>query len=75
MITTADSFTTYDLGKYYAILPADKKIEQYKKEYQGDVKHVKSGFAYSSETNSQFLTTEELRKLIRENIDENFEPV
>ena len=41
MITTADSFTTYDLGKYYAILPADKKIEQYKKEYQGDVKNVK----------------------------------
>ena len=31
MITTADSFTTYDLGEYYAILPADKTIEKYQK--------------------------------------------
>ena len=75
MITTADSFTTFDLGKYYAILPADKKIEQYKKGYQGNIKAVKNGFAYSSETNDEFLTVEELRNLIKANIDETFEPV
>ena len=28
MITSSDSFNTYDIGKYYVILPEDKKIKQ-----------------------------------------------
>ncbi|MEJ7626486.1 MAG: UDP-N-acetylglucosamine 4,6-dehydratase (inverting) [Ferruginibacter sp.] len=75
MITSSDSFTTYDLGKYYVILPniphwnLDKYIAQFK------AVKVAQGFNYSSGENSEWVSAEELRKLIIENIDQNFKPV
>lgn len=69
MITSSDSFTTYDLGKYYVILPQVPawKLEEYISAH-GAVK-VPPGFNYSSGANDEFLTVEELRRLIAEHVD------
>ena len=75
MITASDSFSTVDLGQYYAILPSDGRLQQ---RYQGAGTRsnaVPDGFAYNSGTNPQFLSVEQLRELIRENVDPAFQPV
>nr|HAD52626.1 UDP-N-acetylglucosamine 4,6-dehydratase (inverting) [Algoriphagus sp.] len=73
MITPADSFYTYDLGKYYTILPAVPKfkLEDFIKEF-GAVK-VKEGFAYNSGDNEEWETVDSLRSLIKEHVDSTFE--
>jgi UDP-N-acetylglucosamine 4,6-dehydratase (inverting) len=75
MITASDSFTTMDLGEYYAILPGDGRLLQ---RYQGEgrsVMAVEPGFAYNSSTNPEFLTVKQLRELIRDHVDPQFQPV
>jgi len=69
MITESDSFNTVEIGKYFAILPSHGKytIGQYCEMY--GVKAVEEGYAYSSDINPHFLTVEELRKLISEQVD------
>lgn len=69
MITPSDSFYTYDLGKYYVILPSQPKwnIEEFKKEF--DAKKVPQGFAYNSETNEAWETPETMKELIREHVN------
>jgi len=64
MITSSDSFTTYDLGKYYVILPQAPVWEL--KDYLKTFKAVKveNGFFYNSATNKEWLSVEELRILI-----------
>ena len=64
MITPSDSPHTVDLGKYFAILPADHDqiLNEYVTRHQGTV--VPAGFAYRSDTNPEFLTLEELRDLV-----------
>lgn len=73
MITTSDSFYTYDLGKYYAIIPATPKwkVEDFIKTF--DATKVKNGFAYNSGTNDEWETIESLRSLIKEHVDSSFE--
>jgi len=77
MITASDSFSTVDLGRYYAILPAAgaHTTDSYCKAHSSNGKRAKPvapGFAYNSGTNKEFLTVEQLRKLIREHVDPNF---
>jgi UDP-N-acetylglucosamine 4,6-dehydratase len=75
MITASDSFSTVDLGPYYAILPSDgRTLEAYQKA-NISVQSVPKGFAYNSGTNSEFLSVEQLRILIRQHVDEAFEPL
>ena len=75
MITGSDSFSTIDLGRYYAILPGDRRsIEHYEKA-NIPFKIVPDGFSYNSGTNPVFLTVDELRRLIREHIDPTFLPL
>ena len=75
MITSSDSFSTIDLGQYYAILPSDGSIlSQYMQE-DNTIKKVKEGFAYNSESNTDFLEIKEIRRLITENIDKKFEAI
>jgi UDP-N-acetylglucosamine 4,6-dehydratase len=64
MITSSDSFSTYDLGKYYVILP--QKPVWNLINYIATHKAIKvpAGFNYSSGANDVFLTVEELRMLI-----------
>jgi len=68
MITSSDSFTTYDLGKYYVILPQipNWDLEAYKKHF--NAKAVEPGFNYTSGENEDFLTVDELCKLIDEHV-------
>jgi len=72
MISSSDSYNTYDLGKYYAIFPNNmiSKLEQFMEIY--DAKKVKAGFRYSSDSNEVFETVESLRNLIKEHVDPTF---
>lgn len=73
MITASDSFYTYDLGKYYTILPATHKWNL--KEFINTFKAVKvpTGFSYNSGDNNHWETVESLRNLIKEHVDSTFE--
>jgi len=75
MITSSDSFTTVDLGNYYAILPSDGRVQNKYKQIGVDLKSVQKGFAYNSGTNLEFLSVERLRELILEHVDPAFQPV
>ena len=71
MITTSDSFNTVDLGPYYAILPQrGLSIERYCE--KTNAAPLAPGFAYNSGSNPEFLTVDQIRDLIRQNIDPNF---
>lgn len=72
MITSSDSFSTYDLGKYYAILPQVPtfKIEDFIKSF--NAKLVPQGFQYNSGENKEWLNVEDMRKLIIEHVDASF---
>ncbi|EDM37191.1 UDP-N-acetylglucosamine 4,6-dehydratase; UDP-4-dehydro-6-deoxy-2-acetamido-D-glucose 4-reductase [Pedobacter sp. BAL39] len=73
MITPSDSFYTYDLGKYYTILPATHKwkIDDFKKKFNAVL--VPQGFAYNSGDNTEWETVDTLRALIREHVDADFQ--
>ena len=68
MITKSDSFLTYDIGRFYSMLPSNPNwnLEDYIKEFNA-VK-VKEGYSYNSGENSHFETVETLREKIK-NID------
>lgn len=73
MITASDSFYTYDLGRYYAILPSvtNWSLEDYIKTF--NAKKVAAGFQYNSGENTEWVNAEELRSLIRQHVDPTFE--
>lgn len=67
MITSSDSFSTVDLGDYYAILPSfGIDCETYASNAGGSL--VQPGFSYNSGTNADFLTVEDLKQLILQHI-------
>ena len=72
MITASDSFTTYDLGKYYVILPqmTSWNLEDYINNFSP--KLVPQGFSYSSDKNTEWETVEQLRILIKNHVDQEF---
>lgn len=72
MITTSDSFMTYDLGKYYVILPSTSNWNV--NDFIGHFKAVKvpQGFSYNSGSNTEWLTVEDIRRLISEHVDPTF---
>ncbi len=74
MITSSDSFTTYDLGKYFVILPQvpSFKLNDYIKQFNAKI--VPQGFNYTSGDNTEWETIDSLRKLIVEHVDPNFIP-
>ena len=74
MITEADSFTTVDLGKHYAILPQVPvwSMKDYMEQFHA--KMVPQGFKYNSGTNEEWLTVEEIRTLIKKHVDPGFSP-
>ena len=74
MITASDSFSTIDLGPYYAILPSDGSVQERYKGKGVSMRTVEPNFAYNSGTNPDFLSVEELRELIRRNVDPKFKP-
>ncbi len=68
MITPSDSFTTYDLGKYYVILPHTPiwDLNNFLKHF--NALKVEEGFYYSSKNNLDWLNVEEIIQLVNENI-------
>ena len=75
MITSSDSFSTIDLGSYYAILPSDGSVQPRYLAAGLNVMPVDLGFAYNSGTNPDFLTVEQLRDFIRQHVDPSFQPL
>ena len=75
MITSSDSFSTIDLGDYYAILPSDGSVQECYHAMGRLIQMVEPGFAYNSGTNPDFLTVDQLRQLIRDHVDPAFQPV
>ena len=73
MITSSDSINTYDLGKYFVILPnkTEWDLNDYLKAFNG--KKVEEGFSYNSGNNNEWETVTSLRKLIKMHVDKNFE--
>tara|TARA_B100001939_G_C16601306_1_gene471143 strand:- start:46 stop:543 length:498 start_codon:yes stop_codon:yes gene_type:complete len=75
MITSADSLNTIDLGDYYAILsPANSCMKKYESSFP-DLQYVPPGFSYVSNTNPHFLTVQQIRELIKDHIDSEFQPI
>jgi len=72
MITASDSFYTYDMGKYYAIVPSvpNWDIEEFVNHFNA-VK-VPQGFKYNSGDNVEWEDVESLRNLIIEHVDPDF---
>ena len=72
MITSSDSYNTYDLGKYYTILPTvlNWDLEEFIKTF--GAQKVPEGFRYNSGENDEWETFESLRTLIKEHVDSNF---
>jgi UDP-N-acetylglucosamine 4,6-dehydratase (inverting) len=72
MITASDSYNTWDLGKYYVILPQKTRfsLEEFVQTFSA--KKVPEGFNYNSGENEEWETVESLRTLIREHVDSSF---
>ena len=74
MISIYDSPFTLDIGNYFLIFPSNNiLLNKYEKENK-NAKKVPTGFSYSSEKNTKNLTFEEIRDLIKLNINESFKP-
>lgn len=74
MITETDGLNTVEFGDYYVIIPSTPiwNVDSFRKEFHGELREY--GFSYASNTNSQWLSVEELRELIRNHIDPEFCP-
>jgi UDP-N-acetylglucosamine 4,6-dehydratase len=72
MITSSDSYSTYDLGKFYVILPqvTSWKLEDYIKTFNAT--KVKPGFQYNSGENPEWIGVNEIRELVKEYVDAEF---
>lgn len=67
MITKSDSSNTYDIGKFYLILPSNDKelVTKFKRKFP-KLKKVKEDFSYNSKNNTEFLNLNSLKKIIYE---------
>ena len=72
MITESDSFYTWDLGRYYVILPATHrwKLDDFVRQFKAEP--VPQGFKYNSGENTDWESVESLRALIKEHVNPNF---
>jgi len=73
MITISDSLNTWDLGKYYAILPQQPmfNLDNYIEEFNAI--RVPDGFSYNSGDNTEWETIETLRGHVKTYVEPNFE--
>jgi len=73
MITETDSLNTVEFDDYFVILPATPlwDIDEFMAAFNG--KMCPPEFSYNSGKNSEWLSVEQLRELIREHVDPAFE--
>ena len=63
MVTVEDSMNTYEYDKHYIIYPQMKFNERQRFEPTG--KRVEDGFSYSSGNNTEWLSVEEIKELLK----------
>lgn len=71
MITETDGLSSYEFEDHFVIAPTIKFSGKGNPENKGGRK-CPEGFKYNSGTNEEWLTVEDLRKLIKEHIDPEF---
>jgi UDP-N-acetylglucosamine 4,6-dehydratase len=74
LITTSDALATVELPDRFVILPALAGFDPETYAAEAGAVPVAEGFRYNSGTNSHWLTVEEIRALIRDHLDPEFEP-
>ena len=72
MITISDALNTYDIGKYYAILPQQTVFKRKRFIKHFNAKLVDPNFSYNSGDNEEWETIESLRELVKIHVDPNF---
>lgn len=72
MITSSDSFYTYDIGKYYTILPSQHQWELQEFIDHFGAKKVNHGFKYNSGDNDEWVSVTEIRELIKKHVNSDF---
>lgn len=73
MITSSDSYNTYDLGKYFVILPSVTTFDlnEFIDHFKANL--VPKDFNYNSGANTEWETVDSLRRLIKEHVDKSFQ--
>ncbi len=64
MVTKEDSATTYEYDKHFIVYPQMTWNNKQQPDLSG--KRVPDGFSYSSDNNTQWLSVEDIRKLLKE---------
>jgi len=72
MITFSDAINTYNLGKYYVILPQKTVFQRDRYIKHFNAKLVEPNFSYNSGDNDEWETIESLRDLVKTHVDPNF---
>ena len=80
MITLADSYNTFDLGNYYAIIQQSHEINKskYREHFKSlnlEFNQMEAGTSYNSQDNKPYLSINEIRELIKINLSNEFNPV
>ena len=65
MITKDDSRSTYDYGTYYIIYPNFEWFD-YKKSFKEGGALIEDGFEYGSDSNTDWLSVEQIQQLLKE---------
>lgn len=64
MVTTEDSHTTYEYDKHFIVYP--QMVWNDRQQFVPCGKKVEEGFAYSSGTNKEWLSVEDIRRLLKD---------
>ena len=72
MITASDSYNTYDIGDYFAIVPSIPPWEVKDFQEAFNANKVNPGFQYNSLENDSWLTVKDIRELIKIHVDPSF---
>ena len=72
MITVSDAINTFDIGKYYVILPQNTIFDRDKFIKYFNAQLVDQNFSYNSGDNDEWETVDSLRELVKKHVDPNF---
>ncbi len=72
MITETDALSTVEFDDYFVILPATPlwDVDEFAAKFNGRM--CEPGFRYSSGANTEWLTVEDIRRLVTEHVDPSF---
>jgi UDP-N-acetylglucosamine 4,6-dehydratase/5-epimerase len=75
LVTETDALNTVEFDDYYVILPSTRlwDVDKFMSEFDGRM--CPSDFRYTSGANTDWLSVDDLRRLIREHVDPAFEPM